>query len=146
MKTKITMSLSKRFGVVEQLIFNLILYGINDSEIISSLLTVFSCDVIANAFMNLTNKQVIRADMERRRVYFSDQMYMIAEFNNQIIDLDFSEELKNQMKDNCLYVDNIDIKKGILFLIEKGTYLMSFAYILDFIISIEGEENDRNME
>ena len=58
---------SRRFGVVEQAIFKLVLRGVSSAQGISELLWIFSDDVNATAIQNLVNIQALRADLESRK-------------------------------------------------------------------------------
>ena len=52
MKVKFDFTLSQRFGVVERTIFELILRGLTSTKQITSIMWVFSDEVIASAFQN----------------------------------------------------------------------------------------------
>ena len=55
MTVQIDFALNRRFGVVEQTIFRLVLNGLTNIQQISNLLWIFSDEVIANAIRKLVN-------------------------------------------------------------------------------------------
>ena len=59
MTVRIDFSLSGRFSVVEQTIFQLVLCGVKDVNTITILLCVYSDDVLANAIKKLVNYQIL---------------------------------------------------------------------------------------
>ncbi len=65
MKVKIDFQLNRRFGVVERIIFRLVLNGFSNAREIELALPIFSDAVIANAIRHLVNEQIIAATGSR---------------------------------------------------------------------------------
>ena len=63
MKAKIDFQLNRQFGVVERIIFRLVLNGFTNAREIKLSLPLFSDAVIANAVRHLVNEQIISADI-----------------------------------------------------------------------------------
>ena len=72
MTVQIDFALNRRFGVVEQTIFRLVLNGLTNAQQIGDLLWIFSDEVIANAIRKLVNRQVICADLDARTLSLSE--------------------------------------------------------------------------
>ena len=72
MTVQIDFALNRRFGVVEQTIFRLVLNGLTNIQQISNLLWIFSDEVIANAIRKLVNQQVFCADLDARTLSLSE--------------------------------------------------------------------------
>ena len=71
MKVNIDFQLSRRFGVVERLIFRLVLNGFCNAREIKLALPIFSDAVIANAVRNLVNEAIISSDIETGALFLS---------------------------------------------------------------------------
>lgn len=148
MTVKIDFFLGRRFGVVEQTIFRLVLNGLTDVKQISDLLGVFSDMVIANALRRLVNQQIIRVDMESRKLSLSDAVVALIEIcKHSSFELDIHDE-------NLLVADNtdysiektaIEAKTAILVKLlpkVKRSFLIGLAKCFDFRICAGGEIYD----
>ena len=83
MKIKIDFKLNRRFGVVERLIFRLVLNGFTNAREIRLSLPIFSDAVIANAIRSLVNEQILSADVESGSLSLSDAMVAIIAMCNE---------------------------------------------------------------
>lgn len=148
MIVNVDFSLGRRFGVVEQTIFRLVLNGLTDAKQISNFLGVFSDVVIANALRRLVNQQIISVDIESRKLSLSDAVVTLIEIcSHSSFELNIPDE-------NLLIVDNADysIKKTAIeaktaILVEllpkvKRSFLIGLAKCFDFRIYAEGEIYD----
>ena len=148
MTVQIDFALSRRFGVVEQTIFRLVLNGITNAQHISSLLWVFSDVVIANALRKLVNEQVIIANVESRILSLSDAVVALIEIcTNKSFELEIPDR-------GLLVADNSDYNiqklafEAKVAILEKmlphikQSFLLSLAKCFDFRICAGGESYD----
>jgi uncharacterized membrane protein YraQ (UPF0718 family) len=143
MTVKIDFSLGRRFGVVEQTIFRFVLNGLTDAKQISDLLWVFSDVVIANALRKLVNQQILRADIESRKLLLSDAVVAIIEMCvNTSYDLDMPDSLVEMMSDGHLLIIDVNTKEVILAQLLPDIELAFLARSLDFSLSKRGEMDE----
>ena len=151
MKVQIDFSLNHRFGVVEQIIFRLVLNGTTSTRKISDLLGVFSDTVIANAFRHLVNQQILCADVNSGNLFPSDAVLAVIEtcLNNSY-DINIPESLKDMMSNGRLLISESDVKeesimlkKAILTYLLPNIKLDFLAKVLDFSIRERGDSYDR---
>lgn len=118
MEVKFDFSLNeRRYGVVEQTIFKMVLRGIDSAEAISALLWIFSDDVKATAIQKLVNSQVLRADLTSGKLYLSDGIIsIISACHNSTYTVELPESLLSQMTEGVLLVESqqsIEIQREI---------------------------------
>ena len=77
MKIKIDFQLNRSFGVVERIIFRLVLNGFTDVKEIVEALPIFSDVVIANAIKHLVNRQLLSANITAGELFLSDPLLAI---------------------------------------------------------------------
>ena len=143
MTVKIDFSLSRRFGVVEQTIFYLVLNGLTDAKQIMDLLCVFSDLVIANSLRRLVNQQIIIADIESRKLSLSEIVVAIIEMCiNTSFDLNIPDTLLEMMSDGYLLITDVSTKKAILAQLLPDIKLTFLASSLDFSICERGEMDE----
>ena len=144
MKIKIDFALNRRFGVVENAIFRLVLNGLTSTDQISGLLWIFSDEVIANAFRKLVNQQIVCADMDSRSLMLSEPVVAIIDtcINNSY-EIEVPENLLGTMSDGHLLIDDAKTKESIINQLLPGIKLGFLAGSLDFVISVkEGESGE----
>jgi hypothetical protein len=143
MKVKIDFIIGRRFGVVEQTIFRLVLNGLTNTRQISNLLWIFSDEVIANALRRLVNQQILKADAGSQTLSISDAVTAIIEtcLTNSYV-LNMPESLADVMLDKCLLITDIDTKEAVLAQLLPNIKLGFSAKALDFIISERGETDE----
>jgi hypothetical protein len=149
MKVRIDFSLNRRFGVVEQTIFRLILNGLTSAQQIRKLLWIFSDEVIANAIRRLVNEQLVCAIVESRTLSLSDAVLAVIEtcLKNSY-DIIIPDTLANTMSDEILLItDNkmeeaIIVKKAIIAQLLPGIKLGFLANSLDFSVCGRSENNE----
>lgn len=139
MTVKIDFSLSRRFGVVEHTIFRLVLNGLTDAKQISVLMWVFSDVVIANALRRLVNQQIIRVDIESRKLALSDAVIAIIErcLQNSYT-LNIPDSLMDMMADGKLLITDVNTKEVILAQLLPDIKLNFLAKSMDFSICERG--------
>lgn len=145
MKVKVDFQLNRRFGVVERLIFRLVLNGFYSAREIELALPIFSDAVIANAVRHLVNEQIISADVETGTFSLSEAMVaVIAMCQQQSFDLEIPDSLEAEMKEKGIEVfDNslpeaIGLKDALIQELLPNVKLDFYRYSLDFIILPEG--------
>ena len=144
MKVRIDFSLSRHFGVVEQIIFRLILNGMTSAQQISNLLWIFSDEVIANAIRRLVNQKILCADVDSRTLTLSDAVIAVIEtcLNNSY-DIIMPETLANTMSDGILLITDINkTKEAMIAQLLPGIKLDFLAKSLDFSICERSENNE----
>lgn len=107
---------SRRFGVVEQAIFKLVLRGVSSAQGISELLWIFSDDVKATAIQKLVNSQVLRADLASSKLYLSDGIVAIIDACH-----------------DCTYT--VEIPKILLSHTTDGTFLVKDRQVITAILN-----------
>ena len=144
MTVQIDFTLSRRFGVVEQTIFRLVLNGITNAKYISSLLWVFSDMVIANALRRLVNSQIIKVELESLNLSLSDAVAAIIETClTNTYELDIPDSLADMMIEGYLLITDGDTKEAILAQLLPEIKLAFLAKVLDFSIYERGEMNEQ---
>ena len=143
MKIKFDFTLNRRFGVVENTVFRLILSGLTSVQQISSLLWIFSDEVVANAVRKLVNQQIVCADLDSRSIMLSEPIIAIINtcINNSY-DVDMPENLLLNFSNGRLLIDEPKTKEAIIAQLLPGIKLGFFANSLDFSISERGEINE----
>ena len=143
MKVKIDFSIDRFFGVVEQMIFRLVLNGLRNVKQIKQLLWLFSDEVIANALIRLVNKQVLRIDLETQELSLSDAIGAIIEMcNKTTYDIEIPLSLADMMADGHLLISDSNTNDEILSLLLPNIKLSFLAKSLDFSISRRGETDE----
>jgi hypothetical protein len=143
MIVKIDFSLGNRFGVVEQTVFRLLLNGVTNTVEISNLLWLFSDEVIANAFINLVNQQIVQANVKSQSLSLSDSVTALIETClNKSFEVEIPEMLITTAVDNRLLFTDTVIKETILSQLLPNIKLSFLASVLDFTIIMRGETNE----
>ena len=141
MKAKIDFQLNRQFGVVERIIFRLVLNGFTNAREIKLSLPLFSDAVIANAVKHLVNEQIISADIGTGTLSLSDALVaiiaMCQEKSFEITVPDFLE--KTMVAGGIEVFDNqipevVILKERIIQELLPDIKLDSYRYSLDFII------------
>lgn len=141
MKVNIDFQLSRRFGVVERLIFRLVLNGFCNAREIKLSLPIFSDAVIANAVRNLVNEAIISSDIETGALFLSEAIVaVIAMCREQSFEINLPEPLKTMiMHKGFEIIDNsnrqaIELKYALIQELLPNINLDSYRYSIDFII------------
>ncbi len=137
MKVKIDFQLNRRFGIVERLIFRLVLNGFSNAREIGLALPIFSDAVMANAARHLVNEQIISADVETGTLSLSEAMVaIIAMCQKQSFEIDVPESLEGdviRISDNSI-PEAVELKCAIIQALLPEVRLDLYRYSLDFII------------
>ena len=143
MTVQIDFALNRRFGVVEQTIFRLVLNGLTNAQQIGDLLWIFSDEVIANAIRKLVNRQVICADLDARTLSLSEAVLaMINTCLNNSYDINIPDTLVNMMTDGNLLITDTKVKEAIIAQLLPGIKIGFLADSLDFNICERGGNNE----
>ena len=143
MTVQIDFALNRRFGVVEQTIFRLVLNGLTNIQQISNLLWIFSDEVIANAIRKLVNQQVLCADLDARTLSLSEAVLSIIDtcLNNSY-DIKIADTLVNKATDGNLLITDTKVKEAILAQLLPNIKIGFLADSLDFNICERGRNNE----
>lgn len=141
MRVKIDFRLNRQFGVVERLLFRLVLNGFDDTREIAVALPVFSDSVIANGIKNLVNRQILSARVEAGRLSLSEAIVAIIEMClEKDCQLDVPNELEDEFENGGIIISSYiqeearSLKKAILDELLPGVRLDMYTDSLDFII------------
>jgi len=143
MKVKFDFTLSQRFGVVERTVFELVLRGLTSAKQISSIMWVFSDEVIASAFQKLVNLQILCADLEAQTLALSEPVQaLIEKCLENSYDHEIPDNLINLMLDDRLIIDDPKTKAVIIAQLLPGIKLGFLINSLDISISVGGEGDE----
>ena len=150
MKVKIDFQLNRQFGVVENIIFRLIVNGFTDSREITKALPLFSDSVIANAIKHLVNRQILAADIEASRLYLSEPLVAIIDMClENTYEIDVLAELESYIKGDGLMISGISdeeshsLKQAVLFELLPGIRLDMYVDSIDFVLCEErGDQHE----
>lgn len=141
MRIRIDFRLNRQFGVVERIIFRLVLNGFSDSNGITEVLPLFSDVVIANGIKHLVNSQLLVADVGAGKLYLSEPLVAIIEMClENTYEIDASTELEEHIEGDGLMISSItdeeslSLKQAILFELLPGIKLDMYVASLDFVL------------
>lgn len=147
MKIKFDFQLNRRFGVVERIVFRLVLNGFANAREIRIALPLFSDAVVANAVRHLVNDQVLSADVETGTLSLSDAVVALIDIShNQSCEIDIPALFEDDIMQNGIEVfDNgtsevASLKEAILRDLLPDVKLDFYRHTLDFIILPRGGE------
>ena len=150
MKVKIDFQLNRQFGVVENIIFRLVLNGFTDSREIAKALPLFSDSVIANGIKHLVNRQILAADIEASKLYLSEPLVAIIDMClENTYEIDIPAELESYIKGDGLMISGISdeeshsLKQAVLFELLPGIRLDMYVDSIDFVLCEErGDQHE----
>ena len=135
MTVSIDFALNRRFGVVERLLFRLVLNGINDAETLCDMLWIFSDEVCANAIRMLVNSQLLSAAVDVRRLSLSTPVIaMMQACNDTTFEIDLPEYLVSSMREGKLLIEDLRTKEEIVHILIPHAKLSFLAKALDFYV------------
>ena len=144
MKVKIDFQLNRRFGVVERIIFRLVLNGFNDASEIADAIPIFSDTVIASGIKTLVNRQILSAKIESGKLSLSDPVMAIIEM---CIEKDYAinvlPEISNELSNGGLLISNSkseeekELKESVLSELLPGIRLDMYIDSFDFVLKEE---------
>ncbi len=150
MRIRIDFQLNRQFGVVERMIFRLVLNGFTDSREIAKALPLFSDSVIANGIKHLVNRQILAADVEAGKLYLSEPLVaIIGMCLENTYEIAVPAELEGYIKGDGLMISGItneeshSLKQAILFELLPGIKLDLYVDSLDFVLCEErGDQHE----
>lgn len=150
MRIRIDFQLNRQFGVVERIIFRLILNGFTDSREIAKALPLFSDSVIANGIKHLVNRQVLTADIEAGKLFLSEPLVAIIDMClENTYEIDAPVELEGYIKRDGLMISGIadeeshSLKQAVLFELLPSIKLDMYVDSLDFVLCEErGDQHE----
>ena len=144
MTARIDFSLSRRFSIVERIIFRLVLGGVREVRTITALLSLFSDSVVANAIKKLVNFQILNADLEAQTLSISESLTAIMEQcleQSEALELPAGETLMKE--DGEIYITDEDTKRKILRALLPDVNVGFLAGALDFVVCDRGESDEQ---
>ena len=150
MRIRIDFQLNRQFGVVENIIFRLVLNGFSDSNEIAKALPLFSDSVIANAIKHLVNRQILSADIEAGKLYLSEPLVAIIDMClENTYKIDVPAELKDYITGDGLMIsgfadeESFSLKQAVLFELLPGIRLDMYVDSIDFVLCEErGDQHE----
>lgn len=150
MRIKIDFQLNRQFGVVERIIFRLVLNGFTDSREIAKALPLFSDSVIANGIKHLVNRQVLAADIKTGKLFLSEPLVAIIDMClENTYEIDAPPALEGYIKGDGLMFSGITdeeshfLKQAVLFELLPGIKLDMYVDSLDFVLCEErGDQHE----
>lgn len=150
MRIRIDFQLNRQFGVVENIIFRLVLNGFSDSNEIAKALPLFSDSVIANAIKHLVNRQILSADIEAGKLYLSEPLVAIIDMClENTYKIDVPAELKEYITGDGLMIsafadeESYSLKQAVLFELLPGIRLDMYVDSIDFVLCEErGDQHE----
>lgn len=147
MKVKIDFRLNNRLGIVESIIFRLVLNGYANPKELSRLLPLFSDSVLANGIKNLVNRQILSVHIEREELSISEPLVAIINMClEKSFDIMEDSNLKRMISGEGLIIsdafskDAYDVKQTILHELVPGVKLDMYADSIDFVVFEENEQ------
>ena len=144
MKVKIDFQLNRQFGVVERIIFRLVLKGFTDAREIAKALPIFSDTVIANGIKKLVNRQILSAKIEAGKLLLSEPIVAVIEMCvEKDYEISVPPEVKNELIEGGLVISNatseavMELKKKILYELLPGIRMDMYMDSLDFVLREE---------
>lgn len=150
MRIRIDFQLNRQFGVVERIIFRLVLNGFTDSREIAKALPLFSDSVIANGIKHLVNRQILAVDIEAGKLFLSEPLVAIIDMClENTYEIDAHAELEGCIKRDGLMISGItdeeshSLKQAVLFELLPGIKLDMYVDSLDFVLCEErGDQHE----
>lgn len=151
MKVKIDFRLGRQFGVVDNIIFQLVVHAFHDITEISDALPLFSDSVIANAIRHLVNKQILSVNLDSRTISLSEAMIAIIESClSRSFDLSIPKPLAGEIESGTLVITDTkdkaseQLKLCILQELLPNIKVDMFVNSLDFILLIQEQGDQQN--
>lgn len=148
MKIKFDFQLSHHFGVIEKIVFKLVLNGFTDSHEIREALPVFSDIVIANGIKKLVNKQILNIGTVNGKLSLSEPIRaIICSCLEKTYELDMAENIYELISAGGVRTDIVggktanDLKLSILNALVPNVNLHLFRDSLDIIL-LDGTRGD----
>lgn len=144
MKVRIDFQLNRQFGIIERIIFRLVLNGFTDVREIADALPVFSDAVIANGIKTLVNRQILSTKTEASRLSLAEPIVAIIEMClKKNFEINVPIEIQGELQERGLLIsssvieDTDDFKKTILYELLPGIRLDMYMDSLDFVLRKE---------
>lgn len=144
MKIKIDFQLNRQFGVVERIIFRLVLNGFTDAKEIAEALPVFSDTVIANGIKTLVNRQILSAKTQAGTLSLSEPVVAnIGMCMEKDYEIRVPSEIRNELIEGGLLISSSmseevkDLKKTVLYELLPGIRMDMYIDSLDFVLRKE---------
>lgn len=105
MNVKVDFQLNNHFGLVDRIIFRLVLNGFSNAQEINAALPIFSDMVIANGIKNLVNRQMLNADVHTGTLSISDSISALLDASlNKSVQINIPDNLKENFDTGGIYI------------------------------------------
>ena len=143
MKLRYDFVLSHRFGVLEKLIYRMVINGISSVESISTLLPIFSEEVIALSIRKLVNAQLLTVDIGMKTIFLSDvSLLLIDACAEKEFDVDVSDKFNKKLSEaDSIVIDAPKVTAVILKNLLPDVRTSFLSGMLDFFV-LRGESNE----
>lgn len=155
MRIRIDFQLNRQFGVVERIIFRLVLNGFTDSRNIAKALPLFDDFVIANGIKQLVNCQILAVNIEAGKLSLSEPLAAIIDMClENTYEIDVPAEMEGCIKEDGLMIsgivdeESLSLKQAalfeaVLFELLPGIKLDMYVDSLDFVLYEErGDQHE----
>jgi hypothetical protein len=111
MNVKVDFQLNNHFGLVDRIIFRLVLNGFSNAQEINAALPIFSDMVIANGIKNLVNRQMLNADVHTGTLSISDSISALLDASlNKSVQINIPDNLKENFDTGGIYISRTQDK------------------------------------
>lgn len=111
MNVKVDFQLNNHFGLVDRIIFRLVLNGFSNAQEINAALPIFSDMVIANGIKNLVNRQMLNADVHAGTLSISDSISALLDASlNKSVQINIPDNLKEDFDTGGIYISRTQDK------------------------------------
>lgn len=145
---RVDMTLSRKFGSVERIIFRLVLNGWTNTHGICELLRLFSRPVLANGICDLVNGQVLSVDTSSGTLSISEPLVALISATKAPITVALPDPLAGILDDEgiltigtpasddrVLYQASHNLKSALLQQLLSGINLDLYIDRLDFVLT-----------
>lgn len=150
MRIKFDFQLSHHFGVVERILFNLVLNGFTDVQEIREAIPIFSDVVLANGMKHLVNKQILNIGIDNNRLSISEPILaIICSCIENTFDIEVEENIKELITVEGVSLDSVgghvskEMKISILNTLVPNVNLHLYRNSIDIIL-LDADRGNNN--
>lgn len=150
MRIKFDFQLSHHFGVVERILFNLVLNGFTDVQEIREAIPIFSDVVLANGMKHLVNKQILNIGIDNNRLSISEPIRaIICSCIENTFDIEVEENIKELITVEGVSLDSVgghvskEMKISILNTLVPNVNLHLYRNSIDIIL-LDADRGNNN--
>lgn len=150
MRIKFDFQLSHHFGVVDRILFNLVLNGFTDVQEIREAIPIFSDVVLANGMKHLVNKQILNIGIDNNRLSISEPIRaIICSCIENTFDIEVEENIKELITVEGVSLDSVgghvseEMKNSILNTLVPNVNLHLYRNSIDIIL-LDADRGNNN--